>query len=85
MATEYMLRMGDGEKIFMTKEDILADIQEGSADAADLGDIAALTDDDMDKMLAIFIDPGRIVGVEPGMEVPVTHDIGAIRIDGDQG
>ncbi len=29
--------------------------------------------------------PGRMVGVEQGMEVPVTHDIGTIRLDGDQG
>jgi len=85
MATEYMLRMGDGEKIFMTKEDILADIQEGAADAADLAAVPALTDDEMDKMLSIIINPNRIVGVEPGMEVPMTHDIGSIRIDGDQG
>jgi dimethylamine--corrinoid protein Co-methyltransferase len=85
MATEYFLRMGDGAKIFMTKEDIMADIEVGSADAADLGDIPALSEDEMEKMLEIIINPNRIVGVEPGMEVPVTHDIGAIRIDGDQG
>jgi dimethylamine---corrinoid protein Co-methyltransferase len=85
MATEYFLRMGDGQKIFMTKEDIRADIEAGSADAADLGDIPALSENEMEHMLDIITSPGRIVGVEPGMEVPVTHDIGAIRIDGDQG
>jgi dimethylamine--corrinoid protein Co-methyltransferase len=85
MATEYFLRMGDGAKIFMTKEDIMADIEAGCADAADLGDIASLSEDEMEKMLDIITSPGRIVGVEPGMEVPVTHDIGSIRIDGDQG
>lgn len=85
MAKEYFLRMGDGEKIFMTKEQILADIQDGSADAADLATVPALSEDEMDKILEIITNPNRIVGVEPGMEVPVTHDIGAIRIDGDQG
>jgi dimethylamine--corrinoid protein Co-methyltransferase len=85
MATEYMLRMGDGERIKMTGEDILADIQEGTADAADLAGIPSLTDDEMDRMFTIIINPNRIVSVEPGNEVPVTHDIGSIRIDGDQG
>ena len=37
------------------------------------------------SLLDIIIMPARMVGVEPGMEVPVTHDIGTIRLDGDQG
>ncbi len=85
MAKEYFLRMGDGLKIFMTKEDIMADIEAGANDAAELGDVPALSEDEMQKMADIIMSPNRIVGVEPGMEVPVTHDIGAIRIDGDQG
>ncbi|MCD4821084.1 MAG: [dimethylamine--corrinoid protein] Co-methyltransferase, partial [Methanococcoides sp.] len=58
MATEYFLRMGDGQKIFMTKEDILADIEAGCADAADLGDIPTLSEDEMDHMLDIITAPG---------------------------
>jgi dimethylamine--corrinoid protein Co-methyltransferase len=39
----------------------------------------------MEHIVEILCTPGRMVGVEPGMEVPVTHDIGTIRLDGDQG
>ena len=38
MATEHMLRMGDGKRIFLTKEQILADLKDGMADAVDLGE-----------------------------------------------
>ena len=85
MTTKYALRMGDGKRIFMTREEILADLKEGMADAADLGSIPDLSDDELEKLVEILIMPSRMVGVEPGMEVPVTHDIGTIRIDGDQG
>jgi dimethylamine--corrinoid protein Co-methyltransferase len=85
MATEYKLRMGDGKRIFMTREQIVADLKEGMADAADLGSIPDLTEDEIDKLVDILTMPSRMVGVELGKEVPVTHDIGTIRIDGDQG
>jgi dimethylamine--corrinoid protein Co-methyltransferase len=85
MATEYKLRMGDGKRIFMTKEQIVADLKDGMADAADLGTIPDLTENEIDKLVDILTMPSRMVGVELGKEVPVTHDIGTIRLDGDQG
>jgi len=83
--TQYALRMGDGKRIFLTKEQIRADLEAGTADAADLGTIPALSGNELDKLAAILMMPARMVGVEPGKEVPVTHDIGTIRLDGDQG
>lgn len=83
--TEYALRMGDGKRIFLTKEQIRADLEAGTADAADLGSIPALSGNELDKLAEILMMPARMVGVEPGKEVPVTHDIGTIRLDGDQG
>jgi dimethylamine--corrinoid protein Co-methyltransferase len=85
MTTEYALRMGDGKRVFLTKEQIMADLREGSADAADLADVPALSGDELERIAEIMMTPSRMVGVEPGKEVPVTHDIGTIRIDGDQG
>jgi len=83
--TQYALRMGDGKRIFLTKEQIRADLEAGTADAADLGSVPALSGNDLDKLAEILMMPARMVGVEPGKEVPVTHDIGTIRLDGDQG
>jgi dimethylamine--corrinoid protein Co-methyltransferase len=77
--------MGDGKRIFLTKEQIRADLEAGTADAADLGTIPVLSGNELDKLAEIIMMPARMVGVEPGKEVPVTHDIGTIRLDGDQG
>jgi len=85
MATEYALRMGDGKRVFLTKEKIMAEIEAGTANAADLGEIPTLSANEMDKLAEILIMPGKAVSVEQGMEIPVTHDIGTIRLDGDQG
>ena len=83
--TEYYTRMGDGKRILMSKEDIMADIQAGTADAADMGEIPALTSDEMERLFDIIADKNRIVGVEPGNEVVLTYDIGQLDFTGDNG
>ena len=81
----FYTRMGDGKRVEMTKEEIIADIQAGSADAADMGEIPILTDDEMESILEIISDRNRIVGVEPGHEVVLTYDIGQLDFTGDNG
>ena len=81
----FYTRMGDGKRVEMTKEEVLADIQAGSADAADMGEIPILTDDEMESILEIISDRNRIVGVEPGHEVVLTYDIGQLDFTGDNG
>lgn len=81
----FYTRMGDGKRVEMTKEEVLADIQAGSADAADMGEIPVLTDDEMESILEIISDRNRIVGVEPGHEVVLTYDIGQLDFTGDNG
>ncbi|TAH75089.1 MAG: hypothetical protein EWM52_02430, partial [Methanosarcina mazei] len=39
MATEYALRMGDGKRIFLTKDKIIEELEAGMANASDLGEI----------------------------------------------
>ena len=85
MTKEYALRRGDGMRLMMTKSQIVDDLQDGMNDAADLGSIPVLSADELDKLAEILMMSGRMVGVEPGREVPVTHDIGTLRLDGDQG
>lgn len=81
----YYTRKGDGSRIEMTKEQIMADIQAGTADAADMGEIAALSSEDMERLCEIICDRNRIVGVEPGREVVLTYDIGQLDFTGDNG
>ncbi len=85
MVKEYSLRMGDGKRVFLSKDQIYEDIVAGSEDAADLADVPVLNSNEIDELMEILMIPGRMVGVESGREVPVTHDIGTLRIDGDQG
>ena len=81
----FYTRMGDGKRVEMSKEEILADIQAGTADAADMGEIPALTSDEMEALFEIISDRNRIVGVEPGHEVVLTYDIGQLDFTGDNG
>ena len=81
---KYLTRMGDGERIEMTAEEMMRDFELGTQDAARRGKIAPLTNDNLLYLLDIFTDTNKIVSVEPGNEVPLTHDIGSLRLMGDQ-
>lgn len=82
--TEYTLRVGDGKRLFLTKEQIRADLEVGTLDTADLGSIPVLSGNDLDKLAEILMMPARMIDLESGKEVPVTHDIGTIRLDSNQ-
>lgn len=81
----HLTRMGDGSRAEMTKEQIMADIQDGTADAADMGEMPALSMDEMERLCDIICDRNRVVGVEPGHEVVLTYDIGQLDFTGDNG
>lgn len=83
--TEYYTRMGDGKRVLMSKHAIMADLQEGMADACDMGGIPALDANELEKLFEIIADKNRVVGVEPGKEVVLTYDIGQLDFTGDNG
>lgn len=83
--TTYRTRMGDGHVIEMTADELRADFVRGSEDAADRGKIPPLASDAYDHLFDLFANPARVVGVACGNEVVLTHDIGTLRLDGDQG
>ncbi|MGI6678747.1 MAG: hypothetical protein ACOX2Q_06730 [Dehalobacterium sp.] len=74
--TKYFSRYGDNYSGFMTGEEIRADIESGTQDAADRGKIPPLTQDEMDYLYEIITNPQKIVSVEPGNEVVVSFDAG---------
>ena len=47
---EYYTRMGDGKRVLLSKQQILDDIFEGTADAADMGEIPQLNDGEMEHI-----------------------------------
>jgi len=81
---EILTRMGDGERVNMSVSQVKEDLQAGTTDAADRGKIPELTAAELGQLLEIFQDQNRIVGVSPGEEVVLTHDIGTLRLMGDQ-
>lgn len=82
---KYLTRRGDGQRIEMTADELIRDFELGTQDAAERGKIRPLPKDDLDRLLDIFTNPNKFVSVEPGNEVVLTHDIGTLRLMGDQG
>jgi dimethylamine--corrinoid protein Co-methyltransferase len=74
MPKQIFTRMGDGERIAMSYEEVREDLLAGTNDAADRAGIPVLTQDDVERLLDIFAEPGKIVSVRQGEEVIVTDD-----------
>lgn len=73
-------RMGDGYVIEMTGPEMRKDIEEGTMDAAERGKVPHLSEDEMERVFDIYSSSQKIVGVEPGNEVPFTYDGNTIKI-----
>jgi dimethylamine--corrinoid protein Co-methyltransferase len=78
---QYFTRMGDGFGVYMTGEEIMADIRAGVEDAAAKGKIDPLTEDEIRHIYDIVTMPGNIVGVERGKEVVTTTDAGCHKFE----
>ncbi len=78
--TKIMTRMGDGSPIEMTAADLRADLENGSADAADRGHVPPLSEAELDHLMDIFSSPYTFVSVEPGRQVVLTYDGGPIKM-----
>ncbi|MBR0598804.1 [dimethylamine--corrinoid protein] Co-methyltransferase [Clostridiales bacterium BAD-6] len=76
-AKKYFTRMGDGSIVYMTEEEIRADIEKGVQDAADRGKIPPLTQAEMEHIYDIVTMPGGVVGVEPSLAVVTSNDSGS--------
>lgn len=75
-----MTRYGDGTPVEMSADDIRRDLEEGTADAADRGNIPGLDKAELDHLFDIFSSPHRFVGVEPGREVVLSYDGSPIKM-----
>lgn len=78
---KFFTRLGDGSPIYMTEEEIRADMKAGMDDAVLRGKIDPLTDEDIEHLYEIITMPGTVVGVEPGREIVLTNDSGAYKIN----
>ena len=74
MQKKIITRMGDGEQITMSAEEVKEDILSGTQDAARRAEVPELTSDETDHLFEIISAPSRAVSVDYGQEVIVTDD-----------
>lgn len=82
---QFCTRRGDGATLYQTKEQIIQDLLDGSADAADMGGVKDLSSDEIEHLFEIISTKSRIVGVERGSEVVLSYDVGQLDMAGDNG
>jgi len=71
---KYSVRFGDGSRVEMTEAEIRTDLEKGTEDAAERGNVPALTEDELTYLLDLFKCRDRVVGVEEGKECCLTYD-----------
>jgi len=76
----YFSRMGGGSPISVTKDEIMADLIQGSEDAADRAKVPALSRDEYEHLLDIFCAREKFMSVEAGKEVILTYDACTLKI-----
>jgi len=78
--TKITTRYGDGSPLEMTESELVEDLEAGSEDAAERGNIPALTKEEIGYLVDLFKCSYRIVGVDPGNEVVLTYDGAPIKM-----
>ena len=74
MKDQVFVRMGDGERVLMSSDQIKEELLTGTQEAAERAEIPALTTGELEQLFDIIADPSRIVSVAPGEEVVTTDD-----------
>jgi len=74
VATEIFTRMGDGELVSMSSEEIKADISTATREAGKHARIPELNADEIEQLFEIMAEPSRAASVAAGQEVIVTDD-----------
>ncbi len=77
---KYFHRLGDGSAVEMSAKEIMADLVEGSEDAAERGGIPALDKEAYAYLLDIFCSPHKFISVDSGNEVILSYDAGTLKI-----
>lgn len=75
-----LTRYGDGTVLELSEEELLEDLQLGSQDAAERGQIDPLSQAELEHLADIFKCPFRFLSVEPGNEVILTYDAATLKI-----
>jgi len=77
---KFFTRMGDGEGVWMSKEEIKNDILAGMEDAVVKGKSQPMGQDEIEHLVDILTMPQKNVSVERGNEGVVTFDAGTLKL-----
>ena len=67
-------RFGDGSPVELSADEVRRDLEEGTREASERGNIPALANEELQHLFDIFSSPHRFIGVEPGKEVILSYD-----------
>ena len=67
-------RMGDGSVVELSEGELKRDLEEGTEDAAERGEIPTLSEDELSYLFDIFKAPYKFISVQPGNEIVLTYD-----------
>ena len=67
-------RFGDGSPTELSEAELLRELEEGTKDASDRGEVPPLSKEELQHLFEIFALPHRFIGVEPGKEVVLSYD-----------
>ena len=73
-------RYGDGSPVELDENEVMRDLEDGTREAAERGNIPALSKEELQHLFDIFSSPHRFIGVEPGKEVVLSYDGTPIKL-----
>lgn len=80
MKDQYFTRMGDGEGVWMSKEQIREEVLAGMEDAVLRGKAQPMSGGDVDYLIEILTMPEKNVSVQRGYEGITTFDAGTLKM-----
>lgn len=69
-----LTRFGDGSPVELSQSELMQDLENGTAVAAENGRVPALSAEELQHLNDIFSSPHRFVGVEIGKEIVLSYD-----------
>ena len=73
-------RFGDGSPVELSADEVRRDLEEGTREAAERGNIPGLCKEELQHLFDVFKSPYNFVSVEPGNEVVLSYDAGTLKI-----
>ncbi len=69
-----LTRYGDGSPVELDESEVMRDLEDGTQEAAERGNVPALSKEELQHLFDIFRSPHRFIGVEPGKEIVLSYD-----------